>query len=467
MRISPQDIEACLGVLQKVADDPGGADGHERFYGLISKIYRAKGRDREKAQQRRLLREDRVLQATTAMVRSQRDVVGPEALPPVADLDVPTRVLNAPETCYICKQEFNEVHFFYHLLCPDCARTNYTMRYQTADLSGRVALITGGRVKIGYQTVLRLLRDGAKVIVTTRFPNAAARRLTAEVDSGDWLDRLRLYGLDLRNLPAVESFARHLLDTEPFLDILIHNAAQTIRRPEGFYRELLEGERDAALFPDARRLVRGETAMVACAPHDNARVGPTAAEYAASPAPLTVMRDVLPLDAWADNEERADSRDTNSWTLRLDEVGAPEMVEVQLVNAIAPFLLNSRLKPLLLRSPSARRFIVNVSAMEGQFSRHKTVFHPHTNMAKAALNMLTRTSATELAEHGILMTSVDTGWITDERPHPTKVRLAEEGFHAPLDLVDGAARVYDPIVRGEAGEDLYGCFLKDYARSAW
>ena len=64
------------------------------------------------------------------------------------------------------------------------------------------------------------------------------------------------------------------------------------------------------------------------------------------------------------------------------------------------------------------------------------------------------------------MTSVDTGWITDERPHPTKMRLAEEGFHAPLDLVDGAARVYDPIVRGEAGEDLYGCFLKDYAAGA-
>ena len=54
------------------------------------------------------------------------------------------------------------------------------------------------------------------------------------------------------------------------------------------------------------------------------------------------------------------------------------------------------------------------------------------------------------------MTAVDTGWITDERPHPTKARLHEEGFHAPLDLVDGAARVYDPIVRGEAGEDLYG-----------
>ena len=106
--------------------------------------------------------------------------------------------------------------------------------------------------------------------------------------------------------------------------------------------------------------------------------------------------------------------------------------------------------------------------MEGQFSRgYKGPGDPHTNMAKAALNMLTRTSANDLFQDGILMNSVDTGWITDERPHPTKMRLADEGFQAPLDLVDGAARVYDPIVRGEAGEDVRGCFLKDYARSAW
>ena len=81
---------------------------------------------------------------------------------------------------------------------------------------------------------------------------------------------------------------------------------------------------------------------------------------------------------------------------------------------------------------------------------------------------LTRTSAAEMFEtDGILMTAVDTGWITDERPHHTKVRLAEEGFHAPLDLVDGAARVYDPIVRGESGDDVHGVFLKDYLTAQW
>jgi len=132
-----------------------------------------------------------------------------------------------------------------------------------------------------------------------------------------------------------------------------------------------------------------------------------------------------------------------------------------------PFILVSRLRPAMAAARARRRYVVNVSAMEGQFGRgYKGPGHPHTNMAKAALNMLTRTSAQEMLTDGILMTSVDTGWITDERPHPMRMRLAEEGFHAPLDLADGRPG-YDPIVRGELGEDLYGCFLKDYAPAAW
>ena len=164
-----------------------------------------------------------------------------------------------------------------------------------------------------------------------------------------------------------------------------------------------------------------------------------------------------------------DHHDSNSWTQFVDDVDPLEMLEVQLANVTAPFLLVSRLRPALAASAATRKYIVNVSAMEGQFGRgYKGPGHPHTNMAKAALNMLTRTSAKEMFESdGILMTSVDTGWITDERPHPTKVRLAEEGFHAPLDLVDGAARVYDPIVQGELGNEQYGVFLKDYTTAAW
>ena len=160
----------------------------------------------------------------------------------------------------------------------------------------------------------------------------------------------------------------------------------------------------------------------------------------------------------------------NSWLLRLDEVSAPEMLEVQLVNSVAPFLLNSRLKPLLMRAPFARKFIVNVSAMEGQFRRKKTVFHPHTNMAKAALNMMTRTSGDDYAKDGIYMTSVDTGWVTNENPTIKRERIQEEtGFYPPLDIVDGMARIYHPIAEGinNDAEPYFGIFLKDYAPCAW
>jgi NAD(P)-dependent dehydrogenase (short-subunit alcohol dehydrogenase family) len=168
-----------------------------------------------------------------------------------------------------------------------------------------------------------------------------------------------------------------------------------------------------------------------------------------------------------------DVQTSNSWTQTVGQVDPLELLEVQLCNSIAPFLLVSRLRPALAeaarRAPSGRAHVVNVSAMEGQFSRrYKGPGHPHTNMAKAALNMLTRTSAGEMfTTDRILMTAVDTGWITDERPHHEKLRIAAEGWHAPLDLVDGAARVYDPIVQGEAGHDLHGCFIKDYQPSPW
>ena len=165
--------------------------------------------------------------------------------------------LNRPVQCYICKSHYTELHFFYHLLCPDCAAFNYGKRSQCADLTGRVALVTGGRLKIGYQTVLRLLRDGAQVLVTTRFPRDAALRFHAEPDFDCWQDRLRIYGLDLRNLPAVEAFISHLLETVPWLDIIINNAAQTIKRSPDFYQAVLEQERypPSALPAAVRQLI--------------------------------------------------------------------------------------------------------------------------------------------------------------------------------------------------------------------
>jgi NAD(P)-dependent dehydrogenase (short-subunit alcohol dehydrogenase family) len=459
--ISTEDLDTCLEVLQRIADSHGAFRRSDRFNGLISKIYREGKRRDLNAERQRQRSEDQALKSATAMVQIQRD-----ATPAAAALLPPSfhasQKLNEPECCYICKKEYTQVHFFYHLLCPECAAFNYQMRDLSADLTGRIALVTGGRVKIGHQTVLRLLRDGAKVIVTTRFPYAAARRFSAEPDSAQWSERLQLYGLDLRNIPAVESFARHLRHTEPHLDILIHNAAQTIRRPIGFYQDLVDQELNpqATLSLEARNLVlQGAPSTLAIS--DSSTL---------LPAVLPSVKDVLPADSLEDNEERADSRSTNSWLLRLDEVSAPEMLEVQLVNSVAPFLLNSRLKELMLRSPFERKFIVNVSAMEGQFVRHKTVFHPHTNMAKAALNMMTRTSGEDYARSRIYMNSVDTGWVTDENPGPKRLKIQEDhGFFPPLDIIDGMARIYHPIATGVSGEEepIFGKFLKDFVPCPW
>lgn len=462
--LSPEELESCIDLLQRLSDSYRTSNPDERLKSLVRVLYKDGGRrgqrpQKQEARQQRL-QEDRALLASTELVRHQRDKEEPLALPS------PTgRHLNEPEHCYVCKTPYTEVHFFYHFLCPQCAAFNYAMRSLHADLKGRVALVTGGRVKIGHQLVLRLLRDGATVLVVTRFPCTAARRLESEPDSAQWMDRLRIYGLDLRDIPAVQAFAQRLLDEVPSLDILVHNAAQTIQRPPGFYKNLLAQELnpERTLSPTARSKV-----LQPSPPTVELEAAALLAGNLADPSAPKV--DLLPLDALHDREERVDSRDTNSWLLPLEDVSAREMLEVHMVNAVAPALLNSVLKPLLLRSPFERRFIVNVSAMEGQFARHKTIYHPHTNMAKAALNMMTHTSAEGYAQDGIYMNAVDTGWVTDENPTAKRLRKQEElGFFAPLDIIDGMARIYHPIAVGVENEEtpFYGKFLKDYAPCKW
>eukprot|EP00964_Phaeocystis_antarctica_P085638 scaffold54131_cov63-Phaeocystis_antarctica.AAC.1 len=190
---------------------------------------------------------------------------------------------------------------------------------------------------------------------------------------------------------------------------------------------------------------------------------------------------LLPAGALDVNGQQVDLRSSNSWVLKMSEVSTPELVEVFAINTLAPFLLNARLQPLLAASaqtapPAAGSdaprgaFVVNVSAMEGKFYRHKTPNHPHTNMAKAALNMMTRTSAPELAaSHAIYMTAVDTGWINDENPREKAARTAEvHAFQTPLDEVDAAARVLHPVFEGlTTGKPQFGVFIKDYVETEW
>ena len=411
-------------------------------------------------------------------------------LPPPNDLPDDSFIdrLSVPRSCYICKRDFDLVHFFYDALCPDCSALNWERRERTFNLTGRYALLTGGRVKIGYQAALKLLRAGCHVIVTTRFPRDAATRFTSEEDSAAWSERLQIHGIDLRHTPSVEAFADHLCETLPRLDFILNNACQTVRRPPGFYGHLMADERKlAAELPAVARplLESYESLRRKGASPDSAdsllpaqvdsslagiRQAAELSQIALAPGDTQGGEELFPTGQLDGDLQQVDLRTVNSWRLRLADVATVELLEVQLVNAIAPFILNARLKPLMQKVTTPDKHIVNVSAMEGVFYRaYKTDKHPHTNMAKAALNMLTRTSAQDYARDGIHMNSVDTGWITDEDPVEIAQRKTEElGFRPPLDQVDAAARICDPIFTGFlTGEHHWGQFLKDYQIANW
>ncbi|MFE7813865.1 SDR family NAD(P)-dependent oxidoreductase [Streptomyces sp. NPDC057433] len=472
--IDPERLAVCLDVLAELdtidVDHPDAITVRR----ATSHIYRMVKQRRRQERRAAKTAHDKAVTEATATGSAERIDDETEGILPSSRTEEGTiaGILQRPRSCYICKQRYVEVDYFYHQLCQKCAAENRSRRDARADLTGKRALLTGGRAKIGMYIALRLLRDGAHTTITTRFPNDAVRRFKAQPDSDQWIDRLKIVGIDLRDPAQVVALAESVSAAGP-LDILINNAAQTVRRSPQAYSELVAAESaplPAGELPAAEVIggfgsgavaelpVAGSGALTAQDVTGLALVSGSASPERIAAGTAIDAGGLVP-----------DLHDTNSWVQTVEEVTPVELLEVQLCNSTAPFLLISRLRPAMAAAAAKRTYIVNVSAMEGVFDRgYKGAGHPHTNMAKAALNMLTRTSAQEMFDNDrILMTAVDTGWITDERPHPDKIRLADAGFHAPLDLIDGAARVYDPIVRGEAGEDLYGVFLKDYAPGRW
>lgn len=508
---SVDKIAECISILEKLNENPEHVSALPEDQlralmiaaGKLSRPDRDAIRKRNKAknqvQRKALAVEERHARAATG-IRSARDVsvfTAPKQIEYTGnDAHLSVGELKSPRNCYVCKAEFTQLHFFYDAMCPSCAEFNYKKRFQTAPLHGQIALITGARLKIGYHATLMMLRAGAEVIALTRFPVDAASRYSKEEDYAHWKDRIHVYGLDLRHTPSVELFADYIERTYDRLDILINNAAQTVRRPPGFYAHLMAAENTdyMALPENVRHVLRHfedckERLMVYAAPDrdqsENGMLPVTwnvktpgvglraSAQLSQIPYAYDQALDtekVFPKGQLDLDLQQVDLRETNSWRLKLGEIQTSEMLEIQLVNAVAPFVLCNRLTNLMKKDHTGTKHIVNVSAMEGKFLRFKKgERHPHTNMAKAALNMMTHTSASELAKFGIYMNAVDTGWVTDEDPVTLSLKKQEvHDFQPPLDIVDGAARICDPFFDGiQTGKHWCGQFLKDYHPIDW
>ncbi len=502
------EIESCIATLNNLIENGKlFAELPEKLKvalykatGQISRPdrYRAKNRNKEIKQtlRRKLAQKDRSIRASSG-IRTARESTVFNAPPLITnEPSEKLRTLKNHQSCYVCHRDFKTVHFFYDALCSECGEFNYKKRFQTAPLHGSTAIITGSRLKIGYQATLMLLRAGAQVVATTRFPVDSALRFSQEKDYRKWGDRLHIFGLDLRHTPSVEIFCSFVEKNYDRLDILINNAAQTVRRSPGFYRHLMENESLAitnipkAAQPLLATFLRCKNQLgVHNLKHKSGDHSLPVAWQSAIPgigisssAQLSQIpysydhtlpvEQIFPQGKLDADLQQVDLSKTNSWRYRLgeNEIQTVEMIELQLVNSVAPFVLCNRLIPLMKRDNTGQKHIVNVSAMEGKFFRWKKGDrHPHTNMAKAALNMLTHTSASGLAKHGIYMNAVDTGWVTDEDPIDLARRKTEvHDFQPPLDIVDGAARVCDPLFDGIiTGKHWCGKFLKDYKPIDW
>ncbi|MGB0432264.1 MAG: SDR family NAD(P)-dependent oxidoreductase [Bacteroidia bacterium] len=443
---SNDEWKACLRVLHKLKDNPFNNPDNEQFSGLVKKIVKT-----AKKQQSGQKKSAAINTAKNAVLAKnalkQTSFYGEE----LKNEKFTFTKIEIAKHCYACNNNYNQIHSFYHRLCPECVAINLKERWRNMDLKGRHVILTGGRVKVGLATALKLLRAGAHLTITTRFPALAAEQFKQETDWSKWWNRLEFYGLDLRLLGEVNRFIDYYSQKYSQLDILINNAAQTIKYPIDYYSPLISQEQK--LLQTKSQLLYNVQANTQLNSQPN--------------------KGLAILDQYSVDLNRfgqpVDNRQKNSWNATLEEIEPLELVEANLINQISPYLLIKGLTPLMNKSSFNERFIINVTSSEGQFSySNKTIFHPHTNMTKAALNMLTRTSAKEYVDYGIYMNAVDVGWISTGAKEDLRKTQFEQGYIPPLDSVDGAARIMHPVFEKlENGNTFTGVLLKNYKVEVW
>lgn len=448
-RFSTEEWETCLKVLNALKDDPFLNPDNKTFSGLITKIH--KNAKKQNRQENYFGMKSHDLAVNSGAVLMRKALAGVSAFYDDEKEETKLTKLQIPKNCYCCKQSYQYAHSFYSGLCPQCAGENYEKRFDKADLTGRNVILTGGRVKVGLATALKLLRSGVNLVLTTRFPALAMELMQKETDYENWKDNLWIYGLDLRNLKAIQDFIDFYKLNFDTLDILINNAAQTIKYPDEYYLPVIHREKlKLTEFKDNHKLIPNQT------------------EISRETTKLEYAQNEITQVALTRFGQPVDNREKTSWNSTLEEISMYELVEVNLINHIAPYFLIKELKPLMKNSGYKEKFIINVTSSEGIFSyENKTVFHPHTNMTKAALNMMTLTSAGEFENDQIYMSAVDVGWISTGATESLRKKQFEQGYIPPLDSVDGAARILHPIIEGIKGNYFSGVLLKNYKVHTW
>ena len=410
------------------------------------------------------------------------------------------------KNCYICKEKFglDNIHSFYGNLCKKCGEYNYSFRTMKLDFTGRIAIVTGGRVKIGYYIATKLLSYGAKVLITSRFPKDALFKFQKDPDYEKWKNNLVIYPIDFRIFESTIKFIQFINDNFPHVDILINNAAQTIRRTASYYKYLLPIETKDLTKEEDKKIIKNDFINLQKQLKESESTtklnNPSQAKKEIQNALISLVdnkskeyQEILPLSVIASQirimEEKSQphvtvmggdgqpydfSKGKNSWNFEFDEIPFQEFTEVQIINTWTPYYLCVKLKPLMMNSPFPDKYIVNVTSVEGIFNHYKRSSHVHTNMAKAALNMFTRTCGSYLKDIGIYMTCVDTGWVSPMNEMNSlldkdkKNSYENEFVNVPLDELDGAMRVLHPIIEGIKNKNyLYGILLKDYVKSPW